>query len=351
MAAKRRAASAKSSKLQAKKRNARFKKKIKDAQVRRAMRIYDDYTEELEKAQHMHPTKPKPKYTGKKSRKKTFNTNGRKITRRYNPLSTSPRILREAYDLALRTVELDASQPTGKQRTRAHDNFHSRTGETSSNETDIEKHLEEQDKEDMRQLHLEKTRAAELYDQILERQETNKLHVPIETVEIKAELKPRPPPWDLRNTSFEHWPEKSMSRRVSKYVQHHLVDVAENQRKLNEKRKPGFGLANFEAGVEENLATITEETVKNMIDSKYYNASDAELPHHGGDSLSGIGEDTLPITLTGDHCEDTPLTPHAPTVQRKHSHRKLFEHLQRETVSQGMSPLAKFRSSMAPRGN
>ena len=41
--------------------------------------------------------------------------------------------------------------------------------------------------------YLEKTRAAELYDQILERQETNKLHVPIETVEIKAELKPRPP--------------------------------------------------------------------------------------------------------------------------------------------------------------
>ena len=70
MAAKRRAAAAKSSKLQAKKRNARLKKKIKDAQVRRAMKIYDDYTEELEKAQHMNPTQPKPKYTGKTSRKR-----------------------------------------------------------------------------------------------------------------------------------------------------------------------------------------------------------------------------------------------------------------------------------------
>ena len=69
-----------------------------------------------------------------------------------------------------------------------------------------------------------------------------------------------------------------MSISVSKYVQHHLVDVAENQRKLNEKRKPGTGPNNAsEAGVEENLATITEETVKNMIDSKYYNSSDAEL--------------------------------------------------------------------------
>ena len=88
-----------------------------------------------------------------------------------------------------------------------------------------------------------------------------------------------------------------------------------------------------------------------MIDSKYYNSSDAELLYHGGDGLSGIGDDALPTTLTGDQCEDTPLTPHAPSIQRKHSHRKLFEHLQRETVSQGMSPLAKFRSSMAPRGN
>ena len=47
MVSKRRAAGAKSSKAPSKEAKFSIKKKIKDAQVRRAMRIMDDYTEEL----------------------------------------------------------------------------------------------------------------------------------------------------------------------------------------------------------------------------------------------------------------------------------------------------------------
>ena len=419
LAKKRRAAGAKTSKLKAKQRQRELNKKMKDARVRRAMQIYDDYTNALEKGLRTNNTNQK---IGQEKHRHNNNNNNKRhdtITKntrirskrkknkqknalkqqqqlsslytkkasKQNDIQISPRALREAYDLALRKLEINVD-PQSRNNNNASSrslNHNPKTENTNKNKyrTDAklqqqmkmrieEKQEEEQDKEELKQLQLEKIEAMKIYNELLPKDKANDVnHIPIETIELKNDLKPRPPPWDLKGTSYGRWPEKQMSRRVSKYVQNYLVNAAEEERKANERRKPGSSIGGggrFKFGegynnIDDGLSVMTQESIKKLIDSQYYkidnngannytnNNTGLVIRNNGmmnmNDSHDSRNDDDDDIKFISNkkdnNYKNILFTPQIPKMERKNSHRKAFQHLQRETIHQGRSPLTKFR--------
>ena len=170
-----------------------------------------------------------------------------------NDIQISPRALREAYDLALRKLEINVD-PQSRNNNNASSrslNHNPKNENTNKNKYRTnakfqqqmkmrieEKQEEEQDKEELKQLQLEKIEAMEIYNELLQKDKANDYnHIPIETIELKNDLKPRPPPWDLKEHLMTLGQKNKMSRRVSKYVQNYLVNAAEEERKANEMEK------------------------------------------------------------------------------------------------------------------
>ena len=175
----------------------------------------------------------------------------------------------------------------------------------------------------------------------------------------------------MKGTSYGRWPEKQMSRRVSKYVQNYLVNAAEEERKANERRKPGSSIGGggrFKFGegynnIDDGLSVMTQESIKKLIDSQYYkidnNGANNDTNNNTGlvirnngmmnmnDSHDCRNDDDDDIKFISNkkdnNYKNILFTPQIPKMERKNSHRKAFQHLQRETIHQGRSPLTKFR--------
>ena len=109
---------------------------------------------------------------------------------------------------------------------------------------------------------------------------------------------------------------------------------------------------------------MTQESIKKLIDSQYYKIDDnganndttnnntgLVIRNNGmmnmNDSHDSRNDDDDDIKFISNkkdnNYKNILFTPQIPKMERKNSHRKAFQHLQRETIHQGRSPLTKFR--------